>query len=139
MNDYEYDYELTEEHYKIAEQNGLPRHLVRQRFYVGWDIERAITKPKGNQGYLRKMQEQARKNGIELSLQGILDRKTKGWTNERIVTTPKYEKANSMKTYIELAAGNGIGKNTFCGRLQRGWDKTRAATEPVRMEHRRRI
>ncbi len=38
--------EITEEHYKIAEQNGIDRNNVYQRVWtLDWDIDRAITKP----------------------------------------------------------------------------------------------
>lgn len=37
---------ITEEHYKIAEQNGIDRRNVYQRVWgLGWDVDRAITQP----------------------------------------------------------------------------------------------
>ncbi|MGF6951905.1 putative DNA-binding protein (UPF0251 family) [Neobacillus sp. B4I6] len=38
--------DLTDEHYLIAEKNGISRKNVKQRFWdYGWSIEKAITKP----------------------------------------------------------------------------------------------
>ena len=37
---------LTEEQYRIAEENGIPKDLARRRYkYLFWDVERAITEP----------------------------------------------------------------------------------------------
>lgn len=134
------DYYLTDEHYAIAENNGLSKKLVQNRYYAGWDIERAITTPKGNQGYLKEVVKEAARNGIELTIHAVSDRKNKlGWTYREIVTTPLgHRKDYKYKDYEELALKNDIGVLTFRGRLRRGWTKERACTEPVQSVYRSR-
>lgn len=126
---------LDEGDYAIAEKNGINRKNASQRFYqYGWTVEDAINKPKGNSGILKKLQEKAASNGVELSMGAVAARRSKGWTNEEVVTVPKggHKRVdNDYYYYINLAASNGIKRNTYVGRRNRGWTKERAATEVV--------
>lgn len=134
------DFYLTDEHYAIAKKNGLSKTLVQKRHYIGWDIERAITEPKNNQGYLKEMVKKAADNGIDITVYAISDRKNKlGWTDEEIVTIPLGERRNNEnKEYEKRALKNNIGILTFRGRLRRGWTKEKASTEPVQSVYRSR-
>lgn len=129
------DFELTEDDYKIAEKNGLSRKLVYQRFYVGWEKEDAVTVPKGNSGILKRLQEKAASNGIELSIGAISSRRNNlKWSDEDVVTVPKgghRKMENDYYHYIKIATSNGIKRSTYDGRRRRGWAKERAATEAV--------
>ncbi len=130
------DYELTlsKEQYAIAKQNGISRKLAYNRYYMGWSAEDAITKPKQNRGILKKLQKEAANNGIELTIGAVIGRRTKGWTNEQVVTVPKggHKRVDDdYYYYINRAASNGIKRNTYAGRRRRGWTKERAATEAV--------
>lgn len=127
-------YELTEEHYQIAAQNGIHRRLAYERFNKGWELEDAITKPLGNQGIQKKLQAKARANGIEISIGAIQSRRQLKWSEEDIVTTPVNGTRSKNKDYLEQALRNGIGQSTYYGRLRYGWSRDRACTEPVKVE-----
>lgn len=122
------DLYLTKEHYKIAAENGISKELAYNRFNAGWDAMEAVTKPIR---YVNKeLQEKARANGIELPISVIAGRKMLGWPEEKIITTELHAK-KKINHYIDVAAKNGIGKNTFYARRQRGWTLEKASTEPV--------
>ena len=126
---------LTEEDYEIAAKNGIHRKLAYDRFYNrGWDAEDAIYKPKGNSGILNKLVQEARENGIDLNIGVVSERRRKGWSREKIVTTPKQGTRSANKEYIKRALENGISQSTYYGRLRYGWSRERACTEPVNME-----
>lgn len=93
------DFELTEADYITAEQNGLSRNIVYQRFNVGWDKQEAVTKPKGNAGYLKRLQEEAAENGIKLTMSTISARKLAKWPEEDIVTVPKGKHRKTWRGY----------------------------------------
>jgi hypothetical protein len=45
------NYEVTEEHFKIAAENGLERWLVLKRVRdLFWDVDRAVTEPRITRG-----------------------------------------------------------------------------------------
>ncbi len=126
---------LTDEDYEIAVKNGINRKLAYDRFYNrGWDAEDAISKPKGNQGILKKIQKEALENGIELNIGAIANRRRLRWSHEKIVTTPLHGTRNTNKEYLKRAIENGISQDTFYGRLRLGWSRERACTDPVNME-----
>lgn len=126
------DYELTEEHFKIAENNGLSKQLVRKRFNTGWEIERAITQPIPGPSKARMLVDKAAENGIDLTIHAVISRIKVGWSDQKIITTPVGAKKQSKnQPYIEMAADNGISIHTFRGRRYRGWSLEDAATKPV--------
>ncbi|MBA9088779.1 hypothetical protein FHR92_005312 [Fontibacillus solani] len=86
----------------IAEQNGIPRQLYLNRISIGWEPERAATEPILTQD---KRAERMRNN------------------NPRAWSYPE--------ELINQAARNGVSRNTFNKRVNRGWSCERAASEPI--------
>ena len=60
---------------------------------------------------------------------GTLDRRIRNlaWPIEKAITT-KPQKRNSINELIKVAQQNGICESTLRTRLDRGWDKAKAAT-----------
>lgn len=135
----EHDLHLTENDYAIAKSNGISRILAYRRYSNGWTAEDAVMKPKGNTGRYKRLQRQAKENGIEIKVNTIFVRLESGWTEEEAVTTPVGEKRNSEREWIELAASNGIGYQTYHGRRRRGWTREKAATDAVNSEFNWRV
>lgn len=127
------DYELTEEHFKIAEKNGLSKQLVRNRFNTGWEIDRAITQPRRQPSHARKLVDKAAENGIEITIHAAISRIKLGWDEQKVINTPVgVERRRSVDhLYMQKAAKNGIGVHAFRGRRYRGWSLEDAATKPV--------
>ena len=80
---------ITPEDFKIAEENGIPEYVVTTRVRkLGWDIDRAITKPVRSK---RKFTEEQ----IKIMEENGVDRNTAscrlkwGWTLEETLTKPK--------------------------------------------------
>lgn len=136
------EWELTEEHFQIAEKNGIPRKNVLQRFNkYYWDIERAITQPMRSHPDWDKWREIAHANGID----GILFRKRVkiGWSEERAATETRETGASRRKKeseelrkelspYWEQAEANGISFQVFRKRLAKGMSLEEAANRPKR-------
>lgn len=91
------------------------------------------------------MSEWAERLGVPCAtIGGRLDR---GWSVERAVTEPPLPKNKTCRAagdaivsadVVEAANRNGINAPTLLGRIRRGWDQLRAATEPVHTQHRRK-
>lgn len=84
-------YEITEEHYRQAEQNGIPRRTVYMRVYSGfYDIERAISEPVGaytkNRKYSKELHALREASGV--SLHAFKKRKQAGWDDRKAATHP---------------------------------------------------
>lgn len=82
---------LTEEDYRIAEQNGIDRMNVYNRVHNlidPWPIEKAITKPVKRKGTSKhgKWLKIAHENGIYTEL--FQGRKRLGWSDEKAATKP---------------------------------------------------
>lgn len=81
---------LTEEHYRIAEKNGISRRNVYNRVYElidPWPIEKAITVPvRKKEGKYIEWSRIAKKNGIYNQL--FHARRKRGWDLERAATEP---------------------------------------------------
>lgn len=136
---------LTDEHYAIAEQNGIPKKLVDYRYYysyTNWTIENAITKPvKAPPQYeaeWQEMKEIAFANGINRSLFG--NRMRRGKSKEEAAgpkltkeeMTELSRKRNKRRNqYLIRALENGIKPYTYYRRLVLGWTPEQACTEPV--------
>ncbi|MHB8124685.1 MAG: hypothetical protein ACYDEJ_03410 [Desulfitobacteriaceae bacterium] len=56
--------------------------------------------------------------------------RARAWPKERAIATPPRTMRFS-KSILNLAKQNGISYNTFISRVNWGWDKMRAATEPL--------
>ncbi|HFJ9375216.1 TPA: hypothetical protein ACGW7B_005926 [Bacillus nitratireducens] len=120
---------ITDEHYLLANRNGIPKKNVDQRVYeYGWEIEKAISHPlhktsKGKQN--RAMVLLAEKNGI--GYQTYIKRIKKGMDPHEAAT-----KRSDMSLELEMALGNGICKRTFYKRVERGMNTFEAATKPLK-------
>jgi hypothetical protein len=96
--------DILESHYKIAEDNGISRKNVRQRYYdYLWSIERAITEPikQVKQSTWSEWKDIALKNGIYNELFHV--RLKKGWLPEKAATEP----ITKRKKYNTTTRGKG--------------------------------
>ena len=73
---------------------------------------------------------QAEENGIskELLRNRIWGQ---GWNKTKAKTQPVREKLFDHGGWAKVALENGISRNTFYGRINRGWEDEKAATTPV--------
>lgn len=138
----DYDSYITDDEYKIAEANGIDKRTLEERIRKQfWDKERAISQPKRKRGKYTKWYKIAESNGIS---RGTFIARVNicGWDYERAATESIKtieEKAiimmNSRKVYsdqvYETLKLNGINRNTFAGRIHRGWTVERAMTEKI--------
>lgn len=123
---------LTEEHFKIAEENGIHRKLVMNRWYRGCDIEYCITVPKRTgTGVWPEWKETALANGI--SEETFYSRVRRGLTPKEAATQPlNFNKSKIPKWVFEKAKENGIPVVNLSGRIHNyHWDLERACTEPI--------
>ena len=128
--------ELTEENFKIGEENGINRKNVRQRYVnYGWTIERATSEPiETSASEWSKWKDIAKQNGIYNELFNI--RVKKGLTPEQAATKPVEPRGGAKhngfwETHREQAEALGIKKNTFYKRIYKGKTPEQAATKPV--------
>ena len=146
----DYDSYITEEEYKIAEANGIDKRTLEDRIRRQfWDKKRAISQPKRERGKYMEWYKVAESNGISRGT-FIARVNESGWSCERAATEPiksVKEKAIIMaecrkkypdEVYATLKA-NGISKNTFVGRIHRGWSVERAITEKVDIKRSNKI
>lgn len=136
---------LTDEHYAIAEANGIPKKLVDYRYYYSynkWTIERAITEPvkctRQFQSEWDEMKDIASSNGI--SRQHFGQRMRRGQSKEeaagpKLTESERLERAkqniHKRNQYLTRAVENGIKPYTYYRRLALKWTPEKACTEPV--------
>ena len=125
---------ITPEDFEKAKENGIPKDTVLTRVrMLGWDVDRAITKPPRK---IRKFT----KEEIKIMEENGIDRNTAvcrlkyGWTLEEAISRPK--KPGRQYIYpewvYEEANKNGIAYSTVNSRIKDGWDMKRACTERVK-------
>ena len=124
---------ITPEDFKIAEENGIPEYVVTTRVRkLGWDIDRAITKPvrskrKFTEEEIKAMEE----NGIDRDV--AAGRMYWGWTLEEAITKPK--KGGRQYVYPEWvykeANKNGISYSALGNRPRRGTSLEEACTQKI--------
>ena len=94
---------ITEEHYKIAKENGIQEATLYRRVHqYGWDIEKAITTPpiprqSRSRKHPKKYTDLALANGVCLIT--FYARLKRGWTYEQassIKPLPLYEKLKNI-------------------------------------------
>lgn len=82
-----YDYYITDEEYAIAEGNGISKDTVNFRIRrMGWEKEKALTKPPRKYSDRRNHIEIAKSNGIGRST--FYNRLSDGWKVEDACTIP---------------------------------------------------
>lgn len=136
---------LTDEHYAIAEQNGIPKKNVDHRYYYSnkkWTIQEAITKPLKSppqfEAEWNEMKDIALTNGITRSQFGNRMRRGKSKEEAAKPKLTEEEKAQLVKQrrgirnpHLKRAVANGIKPCTYYHRLFLGWSKEQACTEPI--------
>ena len=125
---------ITPEDFEKAKENGIPKDTVLTRVrMLGWDVDRAITKPprkirKFTKEEIKIMEE----NGIDRNT--VSCRLNYGWTLEEAISRPK--KPGRQYIYpewvYEEANKNGIAYAAVNSRIKDGWDMKRACTERVK-------
>lgn len=139
-----YIYYIQEEHYKLAESNGISSSVVNSRVReLGWQIERACNEPINNkikQILTPDINKSLKNNGITIN--AFWKRLKLGWNIEDAYTIKLYSrkeamlKANSSRRRITeeqylLAEKKGINRNTFRQRISRGWGLDNALNTPL--------
>lgn len=138
-----YDFYITPEEYKMAEQNGIThaRLEVRVRSFA-WPKKKAISTPPAKKKKLgNDWVKLAKGNGICYSTFKYRSNEL-GWDKKRAATQPlqdrklqakrAYEKSRKYpKEFRDLALKNGIKERTFERRVKAGWDIKIAATRPA--------
>ena len=124
---------ITPEDYKIAEENGISKDTLLSRVRkLGWDIDKAITKPvrakrKFTEEEIKAMEE----NGIDRNV--AAGRRYWGWTLEEAIT--KSKKKGRQYVYPEWvykeADKNGISYSALGNRIRRGMSLEEPCTRKV--------
>ncbi|KAB2337631.1 hypothetical protein F7731_08530 [Cytobacillus depressus] len=125
-----YNMHLTDDDYKLAEQNGISRQTAYHRFYsLGWSAEKTVNTPLNKSSKDRSLWRK-KCDEIGLKYSTFQKRVRKGMKPEDAFYLPRKPKL-SLKQ-IEIASSNGIGMNTVMNRVyNQKWDVERAITEPV--------
>ena len=124
---------ITPEDYKIAEENGISKDTLLSRVRkLGWDVDKAITKPvrakrKFTEEEIKAMEE----NGIDRNV--AAGRRYWGWTLEEAIT--KSKKKGRQYVYPEWvykeADKNGISYSALGNRIRRGMSLEEACTRKM--------
>ena len=124
---------ITPEDYKIAEENGIPEYVVTTRVRkLGWDIDRAITKPvRGKRKFTEEEIKIMEENGVDRNTASC--RLKWGWTLEEALTKPK--KRGRQYVYPEWvykeADKNGISYSALGNRIRSGMSLEEACTKKM--------
>lgn len=120
---------VTDEHYLLANRNGISKKNVNQRVHeYGWTVEKAISHPlhKATKGKVnRALALLAERNGI--NYQAYIRRLKNGMDAHEAAT-----KRSNLTLELEMALENGICKRTFYKRVERGMNTFEAATKPLK-------
>ncbi|MFY0147852.1 nucleoside permease [Bacillus cytotoxicus] len=126
---------LTKEHYERAAANGIGRFTLQSRVYSsGWDVEEAITTPKGMK---RKSKESKYEKWLKQAVEKGMNKNTfysrlaLGLTPEEAVNMPVKKIDKFIKEMQKKALVNGVSYQTFYSRVRTyKWDPERAAMTP---------
>jgi len=144
-----YEFYITPDHYRIAEQNGICARLVTDRVRVqGWPIEEAITKPSRKANKYGKWTDIAKENNI--SMDAFYKRVTVlGMSIEKAATMPVMQRRDIIEAMAELKRNNtiypianikkaeqkGVKYDSYRWRLRHGWSVEDATnTSPLTKE-----
>ena len=122
---------ITQEDYKIAEENGISKDTLLSRVRkLGWDIDRAITKPvRGKRKFTEEEIKIMKKNGLDRNT--VTCRLQYGWALEEALT--KAKKGGRQYVYPEWvykeADKNGISYSALGNRIRRGMSLEEACTK----------
>ena len=122
---------ITPEDFKIAEENGIPEYVVTTRVRkLGWDVDRAITKPvRGKRKFTKEEIKIMEENGVDRNTASC--RLKWGWTLEEALTKPK--KRGRQYVYPEWvykeANKNGISYSALGNRIRSGMSLEEACTK----------
>lgn len=137
-----YDFYISPEEYKVAEDNGISNVRLEQRIrQFGWKKERALTEPVRKRQDRREWIALAKKNKIGANTFYTRVNSLK-MTPERAATEPIHDTMENMrkghrlrKRYsseiLELLKKNKIKYSTFLKRVSKGMDELEAATMPT--------
>ena len=124
---------ITPEDFRIAEENGISKDTLLSRVRkLGWDIDKAITKPvrakrKFTEEEIKTMEE----NGVNRNI--AAGRRYWGWTLEEAIT--KSKKKGRQYVYPEWvykeADKNGISYSALGNRIRRGMSLEEACTKKI--------
>ena len=130
MGDKRYFY-ITPEDFKIAEENGISKDTLLSRVRkLGWDIDKAITKPvRAKRKFTKEEIKTMEENGVDRNTASC--RLKWGWTLEESLTRPK--KRGRQYVYPEWvykeANKNGISYSALGNRIRRGMSLEEACTK----------
>lgn len=125
---------LTKEQWLIAKENGLSSITVHNRINrLGWDIEKAISKPVKPKRKLTSEQiEKIKEKGFKCAT--IRSRMEKGMSFEEAINTPlKHNRLTPEQK--KKAIENGISVQTAYSRKLSGWTTEEAITIPINSHH----
>lgn len=138
-----------------AERTGMTKGQLMNRVNLGWTDERILTEPV--QKHTRSFRERLTANGetlptrewakrLGLTMSAICQRIQHGWSDEKIVNTPRRTRVTKRSelhtltlngktlTVAEWAERTGIAKNVLMNRVNLGWSDERILTTPVRTQ-----
>jgi hypothetical protein len=135
---------LTEEDYRVAEQNGICRKTLYTRFYIHyWNKEDALTRPVRKQSKT-EWRSKCKELGI-VNLMTYDNRLRYGWDEEKAATTPPMTREQIAEQnrkrnrkypdwVYKAMDDNGISQKTFTSRVNKNkWTVKEACTVPVGM------
>ena len=122
---------ITPEDYKIAEENGISKDTLLCRVRkLGWDVDKAITKPvREKRKFTKEEIKTMEENGVDRNTASC--RLKWGWTLEEALTKPK--KRGRQYVYPEWvykeADKNGISYSALGNRIRSGMSLEEACTK----------
>ena len=124
---------ITPEDFKIAEENGISKDTLLSRVRkLGWDIDKAITKPvRAKRKFTEEEIKMMEENGVNRNI--VAGRRYWGWTLEEAIT--KSKKKGRQYVYPEWvykeADKNGISYSALGNRIRRGMSLEEACTRKM--------
>ena len=124
---------ITPEDYKIAEENGISKDTLLSRVRkLGWDVDKAITKPvRAKRKFTKEEIKTMEENGVNRNI--AAGRRYWGWTLEEAIT--KSKKKGRQYVYPEWvykeADKNGISYSALGNRIRRGMSLKEACTKKI--------
>ena len=122
---------ITPEVFRIAEEHGISKDTLLSRVRkLGWDVDKAITKPvRGKRKFTEEEIKTMKENGVDRNT--VSCRLQYGWTLEQALTRPK--KRGRQYVYPEWvykeADKNGISYSALGNRIRRGMSLEEACTK----------